>query len=774
MSRLLASQRQTLGAGAVGSLLIAALVVVAAFIVLFPWFPGGLRLEVGSTVERAIVAPRDESYDSDLLTEQVREAAAAAVVAEPVFDSGVRDRQLDELDRILNAIDVARANRVLSASARESTIRAVPEPPLSARSAVALASASVERWEVVAGEGRSALGRTLTGAISEDGVGEGRLLLAGYLSPSLSGEEALALSELIGPLVVPTLVVDDARTEQLREQARAAVPVVHASFTRGEVIVPAGTVLTAADVEALERLGIRVTGVRAGDVAGTALMALLIGAALGGYVRVSRAASLRSARRQLLFAVLLLAPAAVAKFALPVILPDFDRQFLALALPLAAGPIAAAVLIDVSAAVLLTLLLTAIVAFVTIFLPGTDQGIVAAQLETARLALATVAGSLAGIYVAANADRLQRFLAAGVASAGATAAAAILVWLAGTDRGAQDLLWIAGAASVGGVLVALLSVGAFVLLSRPFGIITRVELMEQAQLSQPLLRRLQDEAPGTFQHSILVGNLAERAADRIGANSLLVRVGAYYHDIGKLVGPSFFAENFGEGENPHEGLDPLQSTRVIQQHVTGGAELGRREGLPDAVVQFIPQHHGTRLVTFFYRQAAQDDPDVDPELFRYGGPKPQSRETALVMLADSCEATARASTDHSREAIELIVEATIRERIEEGQLDECDLSLRDLRIVAESYSSALAAVFHPRVEYPEPTARELEQRGIRRDGDGGGARPAARTGERSDGAPEEREWSIDPPARPAPARGAGSPPPAPDADPDAELGEDDS
>jgi membrane-associated HD superfamily phosphohydrolase len=141
MSRLLASQRQTLGAGAVGSLLIAALVVVVAFIVLFPWFPGGLRLEVGSTVERAIVAPRDESYDSDLLTEQVREAAAAAVVAEPVFDSGVRDRQLDELDRILNAIDVARANRVLSASARESTIRA-RSPARSARTASARVAGS--------------------------------------------------------------------------------------------------------------------------------------------------------------------------------------------------------------------------------------------------------------------------------------------------------------------------------------------------------------------------------------------------------------------------------------------------------------------------------------------------------------------------------------------------------------------------------------------------------------------------------------------------------
>jgi putative nucleotidyltransferase with HDIG domain len=237
-----------------------------------------------------------------------------------------------------------------------------------------------------------------------------------------------------------------------------------------------------------------------------------------------------------------------------------------------------------------------------------------------------------------------------------------------------------------------------------------VELMELAQLNHRLLRRLQDEAPGTFQHSVLVGNLAERAADRIGADPLLVRVGAYYHDVGKLVGPEFFYENLGAADNPHDGLDPLQSTRVIHQHVTGGVEIARREGLPEAIVQFISQHHGTRLMTFFYRRAAESDADIDPEIFRYGGPKPQSRETALVMLADSSEAAVRADPDHSAEHISEVIEAIIRERVEEGQFDECDLSLRDLRVIADSFRSALNAVYHPRVEYPEPTDRELAER----------------------------------------------------------------
>jgi len=235
--------------------------------------------------------------------------------------------------------------------------------------------------------------------------------------------------------------------------------------------------------------------------------------------------------------------------------------------------------------------------------------------------------------------------------------------------------------------------------------------MELGQLSHQLLRRLKDEAPGTFQHAMLVGNLAERAADRIGADALLVRVGAYYHDVGKLYSPAFFVENFGDDPSPHGAIDPMQSTRVIQQHVTQGLELARKERLPEAVVRFIPEHHGTRLVTYFYRRAAEARPDVSPDLFRYPGPKPQSRETALVIIADACEATVRSMPDRSTERIRDVVEQTIRERIEEGQFDECPISLRDLRVVADAYTATLNAVFHPRVEYPEPTRRELAARG---------------------------------------------------------------
>jgi putative nucleotidyltransferase with HDIG domain len=207
---------------------------------------------------------------------------------------------------------------------------------------------------------------------------------------------------------------------------------------------------------------------------------------------------------------------------------------------------------------------------------------------------------------------------------------------------------------------------------------------------------------------VIVANLAERAADQIGADSLLVRVGCYYHDIGKMLQPGYYVENQLAGDNPHASLDPETSARFIKQHVSNGLDLARRHGLPGRVQSFIPQHHGTRLVPFFYRVAVEKGAPVSEELFRYPGPKPQTRETAIVMLADSTEATVRASADRSADRIDAIVEEIIAERLAEGELEECDLTLRDLRTIAGSFKLTLAGVYHPRIEYPEPTQGERQ------------------------------------------------------------------
>ena len=684
---------------------VVALLLVAA---LFPVYPGVRPLRAGTIVGRAIPAPRDLSYESEVRTNAVRKQAADAIPEVVVLDTTVRDRQLADLERVLREVDRIRRDGALSASARESALRVIPGTLISQEGAAALSALTPERWDELTSELRAVLGRTLIGAVAGFEVDQAKTRAAGFFSPSLTVAERVVARELLSPLIISTLKVDAARTEAQRKQARENTPPIVVSFTRGQPVVDAGDLVDAAALEALDRLGINDGALRWPVVAAAAVAAMV-----SGVVSALAAAGipgLTGARRRLLFAFLLGISVFAAKSTVPFLLPDAHRHFLVLALPLCAAPVAAALLLDAGAGLLLAALLGALTAFSSVAAPGATLGEVSA-LEVAQFAAAVSVGSLAAVGVAARGDRGQRIVLAGIAAAVGSGVTAGAVLLLDPDRRLEDLPWLAGSSIAGGLWTAVLAALAFALLGRMFGIVTRVQLMELGQLSHPLLRRLQDEAPGTFQHAMLVGNLAERAADRIGADALLVRVGAYYHDVGKLYSPAFFVENFGDDPSPHEHIDPMQSNRVIQQHVTQGIELARKEKLPEAVVQFIPEHHGTRLVAYFYRRAAEVRPDVSPDLFRYPGPKPQSRETALVMIADACEATARSMTDRSADRIREVVEQTIRERIEEGQLDECPISLRDLHVVAETYAATLNAVFHPRVEYPEPTRRELAARG---------------------------------------------------------------
>ena len=686
-------------------------IAIVVFISLFPVFPGVGSFEIGMVVDKDIMSPKTISYPSEVITEKLRDERASEVSSQLVLDTDIRGDQLLKLDTVLTAIDSIRNDNQLSSSAKETAIRNVSGVILSNRVAASIVEVNDSQWRALQDESKNILGRILAEAIGEDEVSDARNGLSGLLSPLLTADHVLIVREVAAPLVVPTLKIDEERTETLRNEVRANTQTVYQNFARGELIVAAGSILAMEELEAIDQLGLMPVGIDYFKVIAVTLISIFNGLIFAGYLTVFRPSGVQSLRQMFLFGFLYVLAIVIAKLALPFFVPDVDRHFLIHILPLAAGPIAIAVLLDLATAIIATLLITVVVVFIQVYLPGSEMLGIASPLQVAQLASATIVSSLAGIFIATRADRIQRFLTAGFAACGGSLLGILPFWLIDPDKGYTDLIWIAGASLLGGLLTALLVVGAFILLSRPFGIITRVELMELAQLSRPLLRRLQDEAPGTFQHSILVGNLAERAADRIGADSLLARVGAYYHDIGKLGSPSFFAENNANEESPHEGLDPLQSTRVILQHVTGGVETARRNGLPEVLIQFIEQHHGTRLVAYFYRRAVELNSDIDQSLFRYPGPKPQSREVVLVMLADSCEAATRESSDRSSDKIRAIVIEAFRERIDENEFEESPISLSDLSIVRESYISTLEAVYHPRVEYPEPSVQELEARG---------------------------------------------------------------
>ncbi len=270
-----------------------------------------------------------------------------------------------------------------------------------------------------------------------------------------------------------------------------------------------------------------------------------------------------------------------------------------------------------------------------------------------------------------------------------------------------------GFAAVGGVVASLVAAGAILVLERPLKITTEVRLLELSSPSTPVLRRLALEAPGTYAASVAVANLAETAAEAVGADPLLTRLGSYYHDIGKLKRPYYFIENQQGLTNPHDRLTAHLSAKIIISHVRDGLETADEMGLPAEVRAFIAEHHGTTLVEYFYEKALQEADEgaqVQESLFRYDGPKPQTRETAILMVADTVEAASRTIAHPDLDGIETLVKNLIEHKIDDGQFDECDLTFADIHTVQDSMVRTLMAAFHQRIKYPAQLEEETSRR----------------------------------------------------------------
>jgi putative nucleotidyltransferase with HDIG domain len=262
-----------------------------------------------------------------------------------------------------------------------------------------------------------------------------------------------------------------------------------------------------------------------------------------------------------------------------------------------------------------------------------------------------------------------------------------------------------GAGFASGLLSASLGFGLLLLIGSVLGITTSLQLIELARPDHPLLQLLLRNAPGTYQHSLQVANLAEQAARSVGANPLLTRVGALYHDTGKALRPQYYIENQVPGQNVHEQLDPATSAGVIVEHIRDGLELARKHRLPEKVQAFIPEHHGTLETSYQYRNAVEsaggDSSKINHADFEYPGPKPRSKETALLMLADGVEAKSRAETPRNEVEIDLLVRWIIDNRLEQGQLESVDLTFKDLDTIRRSFTTTLKGIYHPRMIYPE-------------------------------------------------------------------------
>jgi putative nucleotidyltransferase with HDIG domain len=374
-------------------------------------------------------------------------------------------------------------------------------------------------------------------------------------------------------------------------------------------------------------------------------------------------------------------------------------------------------------ALLLTVLLDAGVALVMTAVLSLLAGAVSGSPELATYTFLT---GLVGLIVIRRGERLVHFAQA----AAAMAVVGMLVVTAYSLLDGADLtafIQLLGASVLAAAGSAVAAAGTFALLGNLFGITTSFQLLELGNPSQPLLRRLLLETPGTYHHSLMVGNLAERAAEVVGADPLLTRVAAYYHDVGKLANPAAYIENQAGGANLHDELTPEQSAALLAAHVRAGIDIAHDARLPTPIIAFIPQHHGTALMSYFYAKAKDEAiaaagatpgspaaeaaaAAVDQRRFRHGGPKPQSREAAILMMADSVEASVRSLAAPDETAIRAMVRRIIDERLDDGQFDECDLTLRDLERIRETFVAQLLGMYHRRIEYPQNKIVELESR----------------------------------------------------------------
>lgn len=650
--------------------------------------PGGVTLAVGDVAPQDILAPRSITYVSSVLTDRARNAAAAAVpdVYDPP-DTRVARQQVANAREVLEYITTVRADRLATREQQLADLAAIPDLTLPSDVAGLILALSDARWEAVKADVLKVIEQVMRDQLRADRLDEARRFIPALVSVNLNEDEAEVVVAIAQAHIAPNSFFNQAATEAAREAARQAVAPVSQSFVEGQAVILANRVVSAADLEALEQLGLREPQRRWQDLVSPTLAVALSLAFTSMYLRRFQPEIAVSPRYLILFGVLTLGFVVGAKLMIP------GRTVLPYLYPAGALAMLLAVVIDPNVAVVFSIVVSVTVGVVS-----------GGRLE---LVAYVGLGSIIGILALNRPERINSFLASGLAVSLTNAGVVLAFRLPDPATDTIGLATLVGAGLANGILSTSLTLVGFFILGSLFDLTTTLQLSELTRPNHPLLQRMLRQAPGSYQHSLQVANLAEQAAERIGANAMLVRVGALYHDIGKAQRPQFYVENQLDGSNIHARLDPATSAEMIIGHVKDGLDMARQHRLPSRVRAFIPEHHGTLLTRYQYTQAVQnaggDASQVDEGAFRYPGPRPQSRETALLMLADGCEAKVRADRPTTVEEIDRIVKQVIDSRVAQGQLDDCHLTLRDLQTVRESFVSTLKGMLHARLQYPEET-----------------------------------------------------------------------
>ncbi len=678
--------------------MVAAVVIFASFfaVILTSLIPQRVELQVGDVAPYDIKAP--QTVINRPATEALKEERAAQVPMVYDLDLGLLESSENEIKEIFDFVRDLQEDEALDDEQKAALLR--EKVPFETEEEVLLAVVQAQSEELVQMEERilTAIRAKMQAGVKEEEMEEAREEVAAFVEGAdmSSSHEVFARAAALTYLA-PNMLFNEEETNRRIEEEKQRVEEDPIMILQGQVIVRSGEVVTQEDIEILEDIGLLRPGLDIGRMMGLALFVALLLGIVGVYMYQYLPNMFYRSNDIILLGVI-----GVITLLISRVLGSISGYLV----PVAGGAMLVAILLDTK----LAMVFTVVVSVMTGVVLGNDL----------RFAVMAMVGGFAGVFsltrISQRSDMTRAGLLVSAANVAAIFAASATAGLSMTEVLAESNWGTMGIVS--GLISAVLAIGALPYLENAFGITTPLRLTEIANPNHPLLRRLLVEAPGTYHHSIMVGNLAEAGAEAIGAEPLLARVGAYFHDIGKVKRPHFFIENQMSGSNPHDKVTPSLSSMIITSHIKDGAELAKEHGLPPEVIDIIQQHHGTSLVSYFYHLAYDKikEHEMEEEDFRYEGPLPQSKEAALVFLADSVEAAVRAYPDGNREKVEEIVRKIIRARFNDGQLDKCQLTLKDLDIIGSVFIRILQGVYHTRIEYPQSWA-ETEKGSEDEDGD---------------------------------------------------------
>lgn len=573
---------------------------------------------------------------------------------------------------------------------------------LSSEQKKAIIATSQEQLSKVQAEITKTVEAIISKPLSEEQINDKKNEVEVTLMNNLSIPEELSpiAVKIARSAIVPTNILDEKKTEELKEQAVSSVEPTR--IIQGQIIVLEGEVVQSDAFRQLELLGITDGKTSLRPILGVTLLILLQMAFMFALFIRSNDSEIKRVKNMVMTSLVFILSLCMMKL-INSISGSFDVM-IAFLYPTAMATMLIRLLVNERTAAIITVLLASCSGIMF-----QENYVSVLQME---IALYILFGGFASILFMRSVEKRAHILqASGIIVLLNVSFITFYLLMTQTSYGITEIGFYLGAAIISGILSGALTMGIMPFFEMAFGVLSTLRLIELSNPNHPLLKKILTETPGTYHHSVMVANLAEVACEAIGADGLLARVGCYYHDVGKTRRPAFFIEN-QMGVNPHDAISPIASAEIIIAHTTEGAEMLRKHKMPQEIIDIALQHHGTSLLKYFVHKAKENGKEVDENSFRYPGPKPQTKEIAIISIADSVEAAVRSMKEPTAEKISNLVQSIIKDRISDNQFDECNISLKELKTIHQVLCESLNGIFHTRIEYPKEKEAtvELEQK----------------------------------------------------------------